>query len=319
MSRCVVYNSGMEFANSWSDGSELVPAVRLARRADARSITHLLRRGSYSHLHADWHYPADWLGSDGFVVLDALQPEQALASSAPTLFRKQFELEACLAVAADPPPAAWVRVAALADSQMAEQKMSVLFAAAIDSLKKEHLTQIYWLLIESWPDALLRALGFSQTNFVETYVKRDMEMPPIEKMPQLIIRPVQDRDMPQLEQIERDAFEPLWRHSANSLRLAWRHALSFDVAEMAGEVIGFQLSSPAESGAHLARMTIAPSWQGSGIGTQLLAHACIHYRQLGLSQISLNTQADNVASQKLYKRFGFKPNGQQFPIWVVDL
>lgn len=293
--------------------------MRLARRKDARAITNLLRKGTYSHLHADWHYPADWLGSDGFVVLDLAETETMLATPAPTLFSRPLELEACLAVAADPPPAAWVRVAALANSQMAEQKMSAMFAFVNDYLKKERVRQIYWLLVESWPDTLLHELGFVQVNFVETYVKSDTQVPHAKEVPGLIIRAVSDRDMPRLEQIEREAFEPLWRHSASSLRLAWRHALSFDVAELEGQVVGYQLSSPAESGAHLARMTIAPPRQGRGIGTQLLAHACANYRQLGLSHISLNTQADNLASQRLYRHFGFRPNGQRFPIWVVDL
>ena len=66
-------------------------------------------------------------------------------------------------------------------------------------------------------------------------------------------------------------------------------------------------------------MTVDPRFQGSGVGTQLLARAFEGYRQKGIQHISLNTQADNQPSQKLYKRFGFQPSGQKFPVWVVNL
>jgi ribosomal protein S18 acetylase RimI-like enzyme len=122
-----------------------------------------------------------------------------------------------------------------------------------------------------------------------------------------------------LEQIEARAFEPLWRHSVSTLRLAWQHTVSFDVAAVDGQVVGFQFSTPSETGAHLARLTVHPSFQGKGIGSHLMAYALAGYRRQGLKAATLNTQADNDASQNLYKRFGFQPNGQKFPVWVVDL
>ena len=319
MSFMVVYNSGMEIANQWKQAGGGIKGVRIGRRGDAQIITNLLREASYSHLHADWHYPVDWLGSPGFVVVDGQDGGNGGHSLTDRLFGSHLDLQACLAVAADPPPAAWVRVAAVTDATDTPLILTAMFASIVDYLRQDSVTRLGWLLVESWPEAWIRGLGFEQDNFVETYIKKDNEIPTVNAVPGLVIRSVQDTDMQLLERIEADAFDPLWRHSETSLTLARRHALSFDVAELEGEVVGYQFSTPVQSGAHLARMTVDPAFQGSGVGTFLLAYAFERFRRDGIETITLNTQADNYASKKLYQRFGFQPSGQRFPVWVVDL
>ncbi len=319
MSFRVVYNSVMEIANQWKEAGRSTKGVRIGRREDARILTKLLREATYSHLHADWHYPADWLGSPGFVVVKGDGDGEESRSLSNRLFGSQLELQACLAVAAEPSPAAWVRVAAVIESARTPQMLAAMFASIVDHLHHELVTQLGWLLVESWPEAWIRGLGFEQENYVETFSKKDNEIPSVEAVPGLVIRPVQEIDLPFLEKIESDAFTPLWRHSVTSLTLARRHALSFDVAELDGAVVGYQLSTPVKTGVHMARMTIDPVVQGCGIGTFLLAHACDGYRRQGIETVTLNTQADNHASQRLYQRFGFQPIGQRFPVWIVDL
>jgi ribosomal protein S18 acetylase RimI-like enzyme len=318
MSLKVVYNSVMEIANQWTQAGEDIRGVRIGQHGDAHVITKLLREATYAHLHADWHYPVDWLGSPGFVVVDG-QGGNGGRSLTDRLFGEKQDLQACLAVAADPPPAAWVRVAAVIEDATMPQILAAMFASIVDYLRQDSITQLGWLLVESWPESWIRGLGFEQDNFVETFIKKDNEFPAVQTVPGLVIRSVQDSDLQMLERIEADAFAPLWRHSKTSLTLAWRHALSFDVAELEGEVVGYQFSTPVQSGAHLARMTVDPAFQGNGVGTFLLAYACEWFRRQGIETITLNTQADNHASRKLYQRFGFRRSGQRFPVWTVDL
>jgi ribosomal-protein-alanine N-acetyltransferase len=309
----------MEIANRWIQAGGDIKGVRIGRRDDARVITNLLREATHAHLHADWHYPVDWLGSPGFVVVEGPDGGKGVGSLTDRLFGSQVGLQACLAVAADPPPAAWVRVAAVTEAAHTPQILAAMFASIVGYLRQDSVTQLGWLLVESWPEAWIRGLGFEQDNFVETFIKKDNEIPAVQAVPGLVIRSVQDADLQLLERIEADAFDPLWRHSETSLTLARRHALSFDVAELEGAVVGYQFSTPVQSGAHLARMTVDPAFQGSGVGTFLLAYACERLRRHGIETITLNTQSDNHASRKLYQRFGFRPSGQRFPVWVVDL
>ncbi len=317
MSIRVVYNSGMEIANQWISNGAEVQGIRAGFRSDARAITGLLERAPYTHLHADWHYPADWLGSQGFVVQDKTNRSGVADSLTGRLFGSQPNIAACLAVAADPPPAAWVRVAAIVDEAGVQQVLAALFAGVVEYLRSTAVSRLGWLLVEQWPEMWIRGLGFERHNYVDTFVKNGLDIPVVRTSPGLTVRPVAAADLEYLAKIEAEAFEPLWRHSATSLALAQRHAFCFDVAEVDGRVVGFQFSTLVRTGAHLSRMTVDPKFQGGGVGSTLLVHAFEQYRNRGINTITLNTQADNQTSRRLYQRFGFRPNGQRFPVWAL--
>ncbi|MCP4425264.1 MAG: GNAT family N-acetyltransferase [Chloroflexi bacterium] len=315
----------MEFANI--EGID--QAINLARTAvsgDARAVTDLLRRVPYSHLHVDWRSPTDWLGSPGFVVLP--EPEfstEQRRSAAARLLPLKKRLQGCLAVAADPPPASWVRVASVAAADKPQTALAAMLAQVMDFLRETAVTELCWLATRDWPNKWLPDLGFVCANEIETYVKDDDLLPretivsPETAVPNLTIRPAQLEDMATLEQLEAAAFAPLWRYSAETLTLASRQALCFDTAVLDGRVVGFQLSSRVGKGAHLVRLTVEPGLHGRGIGSALLSRAINIYRQHDIRQISLNTQVDNIASQYLYRKFGFSASGQRFPVWTLTL
>ncbi|MDV7390860.1 GNAT family N-acetyltransferase [Arthrospira platensis SPKY1] len=314
-----MYNSVMEMANLWLKQEQSVGRPRVARAEDAPGLTRLLRDAALVHTHVDWRLPVDWLGEAGFVLQEAPPAAAGGRSLASRLLGARVSLQACLAVAADPPPAAWVRVAALAEAADVAQTLGGLLAAVQDYLRATAVTQLAWLPTEEWPNAWLPQLGFTRVNAIETYKKDDVTAPAPPPVAGLTIRPVRAADLETLAAIEVAAFEPLWRHSAAALALARNQASSFDVAELDGEIVGFQFSTGRRHYAHLARMTIAPRVQGRGVGSALLAHAIDGYRRNGLHAVTLNTQVDNVASQRLYRRFGFQPTGERLPVWAISL
>lgn len=308
----------MELANVSSD--KLVGRVRVAEQEDARAINRMLQRVPFSHIHVDWRLPIDWIGTDSFVVV----PEPAFSTEQRQSVANKFlppsrRLQGCLAVAADPPPAAWVRLASVAAVADSQALLAAMLTRAIDFLRKTAVTQIGWLATRKWPNEWLPQMGFVRANEIETYVKEDDWLPSVTAVPHLTIRPVALSDMLRLEALERAAFAPLWRHSAATLTLASRHALCFDVAEINQQIVAFQLSSRTEAGVHLVRLTVDPAWQKRGIGSAILAHALRTYHRQGLRQVSLNTQLDNFSSQFLYRKFGFSASGQRFPVWVLTL
>jgi RimJ/RimL family protein N-acetyltransferase len=50
-----------------------------------------------------------------------------------------------------------------------------------------------------------------------------------------------------------------------------------------------------------------------------MARTITGYREHGGRYATLNTQADNAASHRLYKKFGFIPNGEVIPLWVLPI
>jgi ribosomal protein S18 acetylase RimI-like enzyme len=309
----------MESANHAKQDKASWEGIRIAQQEDAGAIIQLLRDGDFAHIHADWHYPADWLGLNTFAVLRRLTSRAANHSITERFFGTQSQLEACLAVAADPLPAAWVRLAAVTDRSAGAEQLSHLFTFIQDSLREGSINQVAWLLLEAWPESWLPDLGFERTNEVITLVKDGTALPADAAIPECDIRPVRSADLPALAAIESRSFEPLWQHSAHGLALARQQALSFDVAWHDSRPVGFQFSTAALRGAHLSRITVDASIQQSGIGTALLAHALEGFRHRGIRTVTLNTQADNIPSQKLYDRFGFVRSGERFPIWSVNL
>lgn len=306
----------MEFANVWQKNG-YISQVRMAEESDLRAITRLLRRAPFMHIHADWRLPAEWLGLPGFVVLPERDYEGGNGLY-PTnnFFLSPTGLLGCLAATADPSPTAWVRVAAVSESR---DMLAAMLARVVDNLRETAVTELCWLATRSWPNAWLPDLGFFQANTIETYLKDDSWLPEGTAVPHLNIRPAELTDMAVLEKMEMAAFEPMWRYSAETFALASRQALCFDVAEINGQIVAFQLSTRTDSGAHLVRLTVDPQVHRQGIGSAVLAHAVQTYHRHGLRQVSLNTQLDNISSQVLYRKFGFHATGQCFPVWLLPL
>jgi ribosomal protein S18 acetylase RimI-like enzyme len=187
-------------------------------------------------------------------------------------------------------------------------------------LREIKVTELGWMSIESWPDRWLPQLGFQRLNWITTFLKSDMETALVPTA-EVEIRPVTENDMGALAEIEAAAFDPLWRHSVEGLRLALNYSFSFDVALLEGRIVGFQYSvlNQNSPGAHLVRITVHPSAQGSGIGSALMGAVIKECRRRGLKRVSLNTQIDNIASHRLYEKFGFYRTGDQMPVWVLTL
>ncbi|WP_420642906.1 GNAT family N-acetyltransferase [Candidatus Leptofilum sp.] len=307
----------MELANLWLPDQARIEGIRQAKKSDAEAVLHLLKTAVYTHLHVDWYLPGDWIGSPGFLVL----PKQATKqnSLAAKLFQTGSDIDACLIATPDPLPAAWVRTVAIHKATNAKETLANLLLNVLPVLRQQGVTQLAWLPVETWPSEWLPEWGFCRGSEIETYIKEDRELPALPNVPGLTIRQVQSTDYDALAALEAVSFAPIWRQSARALAVARSQSLSFDVALLDGDVVGYQLSARAEAGAHLVRLTVHPKKQGLGIGTALLRHAFTYYYRRGLYTVSLNTQIENGNSQKLYQRFGFEPTQQRLPIWVLDI
>ena len=96
-------------------------------------------------------------------------------------------------------------------------------------------------------------------------------------------------------------------------------ASSASLIEDQGEVLGYQITTSSPFGAHLARLAVQPSHQREGLGTALVNDAIESIQQIGLGQLSVNTQEKNTSSRRLYEKLGFRTTGKEFPVFEIQL
>ncbi len=57
--------------------------------------------------------------------------------------------------------------------------LAAMFRAVDEYLRETAVSQLGWLLVESWPQSWIRGLGFEQINSVATFVKEGTDIPAI--------------------------------------------------------------------------------------------------------------------------------------------
>ena len=286
--------------------------IRQATEQDRHSLVQLWQTASYVHLHAEWQPPIDWLGNPTFVLWE--EPTKRVLAWPR---KAEMRLQACLAVVADPLPAAWVRIAAAASTTALVDTLNELFTATWPAIEAQGITELGWLVLEPAAPRWLPDLGFTPLVELITYVKllRDEPTPPGND--QVQIRPVRVEEMEQLAVLDAAAYEPLWRYSAETLALARPQSLQFDVALLGEKIVGslFSMAGDQRGSAHLVRLTVSPEVQGQGVGRSLMNHFLRQCRQQDIYHISLNTQMDNRPSQKLYHLYGFHTLPNRVAVW----
>lgn len=163
-------------------------------------------------------------------------------------------------------------------------------------------------LEQDWLRVALLARGFTPYRYLYAYDKYDSAFPSWGNQ-QITVRPVNllsgAQDMSALLTLEQNCFEDLWRYDRVAfIDIAKTHPY-FVVAELNGQVVGYQFNALDGDIGYLVRIAVHPSMSKQGIGTRLMAEAIRFFQQARVSRILLNTQDDNTSAHRLYERFGF--------------
>lgn len=218
----------------------------------------------------------------------------------------------------DDSPVAWVRLAALDDALDVGEWLDLALPVVLDGLRRRGTQKLAWMDYGGWAGPYLSTRGCQRLTEVVTLAKFDRVLPDT-SAPDVRSRPALDADVPAVVAVERAAFTPHWWHSAATLHRRAATTSYFVVAELAGQVVGYAEGERHFPAAHLNRIAVHPVHQGCGIGTRLLYDALLAFWQYGADEVTLNTQADNHYSQRLYRRFGFEPTGDHTTVWELQV
>lgn len=255
------------------------------------------------HNHLDWHHVSQWLDSHGDFV------------------RLGWEDETLLGVMAAAPPlygTTWLRLIGVTNAAPALRLLGELWAALMVDLRAVDVHTVAVLLIEEWLREYVPRLSFAYDQDIITLRRHSTELPPI-RPPALTIRLANGDDLPRIAEVDQSAFVPPWQMSLDDLRSARRLAAAHTVAEHNGVIVGYQLSTMYHHAGHLARLAVIPELQGHGVGAALLDDLIGRFLRRSIDTLTVNTQSNNLRSQRLYARYDFERTGYDLPVWQAAL
>ncbi len=273
--------------------------VRRAVAEDQQQISNLMFYEANLHRHLDWRTPLDWLGSPNYWVLD-----------------EGNRISGSLACPEDPSRVAWIRLFGYLTHLSATEAWYPLWDMVRTTVVEQAQTQIAAIVVKHWFQNLLLSSGFQLKQNIVLLELRGENFRSF-RMPQdITIRPMDEDDLNAVALLDFEAFGTFWHNSLESLKRAKAQSSYASVAEDSSGLIGYQLSTGNPFGTHLARLGVRKDAQGRGIGTALVSELIHKLDPNRMPRLSVNTQADNMASLALYKKIGFTLTGEHYPVLV---
>jgi ribosomal-protein-alanine N-acetyltransferase len=123
-------------------------------------------------------------------------------------------------------------------------------------------------------------------------------------------RPMRLADLAQVTALEARAYSHPWSHGnfVDSLAAGYL-AEVWHAAGVAQLLLGYFVSMTGVDEMHLLNVTVAPAWQGRGLGSALLEAVVQHARERSLATLWLEVRASNARARALYARRGFVEAG----------
>jgi ribosomal protein S18 acetylase RimI-like enzyme len=270
--------------------------VRSITEADAEDILRLIDSARRVHMRI----PSDSL--------------KAKIKTAPGLLAEdRVGLRGFILIESQHSDTALVVAAALRDTWGMRPYLDSLLPEIERTAQAKGLSKLVHIGYDDWLIDSLRERGFETSEWIVNFERFGTWPKAIVSMP-AVMRTAHLSDLPAILDLDALTFNQLWRKSAGNFSEALARAVSFVVAEMDGQIVGYEWCEIYRKHAHLARLAVHPNYQGHGIGAQLLYQAIVDTLTRGVTLITLNTQEDNHRSHALYKRFGFVQTEQRVPV-----
>ena len=283
--------------------SERQMTIRPAIPADRNALMALQRYEPHVHAHLDWKPAEDWLGAQPYLVAE-----------------RSRRIVGALACPPDPPDTAWLRLFATVGDANPTAVWDLMWPAACASLVERGVKIAAALGMEDWFGPLCLRAGFALTHSVIVLARHRAPLdPPLGIPSEIRVREARRADYDNVAETDLAAFTPPWQMSAELMSQAIPLADLITVAEVDGQIVGYQLTTPSHMGAHLARLAVLPAWQGHGIGKALVYHLIEHYNRRGIRELTVNTQDTNAASLSVYRGLGFVNTGAKYPVYQFGL
>lgn len=207
------------------------------------------------------------------------------------------------------PPSAWIGGFGVGwtDSRAYLRFLDLQLQSLSEQLGERGVDALYYSgndLQNDWLRDPLQQRGFTLFRRLYAYDKFDYAAP-TQGNQEVAVRPARLSDIPVLLSLEELCFEQIWRYDDLSLADIIRTHPYFVVAELQGQVVGYQFNALDGGYGYLVRIAVHPAYNGRGIGARLMAEAIRFFQKVHATHIMLNTQEENTHAHRLYEWFGF--------------
>jgi ribosomal-protein-alanine N-acetyltransferase len=164
---------------------------------------------------------------------------------------------------------------------------------------------------------LLQRNGFQVGEYIINLDLWLKEPPPaLPHADELVLRPMQQSDLPTVAAVDAAAFVPLWQNPIGDLEKAYARSAWAILAEIEEQPVGYLLAIQSFQGVHIARLAVHPAAQRRGVGRALCLDLLGASWQRGWQHITVNTQESNQNALNLYRSLGFLPDKERYPVFV---
>lgn len=268
---------------------------------DRDAVLELFNARKFVHRHPGWRSVQEWLPYQPFWVL-----------------KREQNILAALACPVEPKGVAWVRLFASRFPNRPASTWAQLFEQVYQSLP-DPKPAIAALGLSNWFSELLIKNNFEEKNRI-VILFWDAAQQPVSPLlvPHTLLRQMSSSDLIHVLKLDHQAFKPLWQISLDALNTAFQQSAYATVAEKNGQVIGYQISTTTHNATCLERLAVSPDQQGQGIGASLVYDLIDDFQLSSAMHLTVNTQQDNLPSQALYQKMGFKMTGESYPVFVYQ-
>ncbi len=271
---------------------------RKANYEDFSALSKFISFEYFIHRHLDWRTALDWLGQQPFLIAE-----------------QNHEIVACFAAPNDVPTVSWVRLFACTAFLSRKMVWDAFIDQAIPLLHPQ-ISMMAALGLENWFRKLLESSTFSVLQQIIVFEREKISSISAKLAKDYFLRPLEPQDLQEVSALDAECFPELWQMPVETMNLAYLQSDYATVIEVEGKIISYQISTESLSNVHLARIAVRPTLQSQGIASAILSDLISHYQKIGIHRFSVNTQSDNLASQALYKKFGFQRTTDQYPVYT---
>jgi ribosomal-protein-alanine N-acetyltransferase len=123
-------------------------------------------------------------------------------------------------------------------------------------------------------------------------------------MKEILIRPMEENDVPAVVAIEKTSFSLPWSETSFLNEIHKEHAIS-KVAVLNDTVVGYICAESVLDEGHILNLSIYPEQRKKGIATALVENILEDLKLRACRFLYLEVRASNYAARKLYRGFGF--------------